>query len=501
MVGARMAAHPTLANISIDRAMLDPNLLGAALGDANSWSTWLAVLKAAFGVELTPAELAMCAEVTGGRAPPAARVRELWAILGRRSGKSRIAAAIASYIAVFIDHSASLAAGEVGTILVLAASKTQAQSVFGYIRAFFESSPILRQLVVSETTDELRLAGDISIAVHTNNYRTVRGRTLLACIFDEVAFWRDEASSVPDVETYRAVLPALATTGGMLVAISSPYAQRGLLYTKHRDHFGADDDRVLVVQAGTSVFNPSIDLDVLDEARRDDPESAAAEWDGLFRSDLSTFIDPAVVAKGIDPGVHERPFDRSYRYHAFCDPSGGAHDAMTVGIAHAEGERAVLDCVREVHPPFDPHDVVVEFARLLERYRISTVTGDRYAAEWVVGAFKTSGIRYTASSFNRSEIYLEALPALMAGQFILLDNPRLIAQIGNLERRTSRAGRDAVDHMRGASDDLSNAALGALNLAASARPGARLNLPPPKINLGYAAMKQRYRGRRQRYLG
>ncbi|MDB5541655.1 MAG: hypothetical protein JWQ89_3382 [Devosia sp.] len=496
-----MPAPAALTSIPIDRALLDPNLLGAALGDAGSWSTWLAILKAAFGVELTLQEAAIYRSVTGGRAPPAGRVRELWSILGRRSGKSRIAAAIASYIAAFVDHSASLAAGEVGTILVLAASKIQAQSVFGYIRAFFETSPILRQLVVGETTDELRLVGNISIAVHTNNYRTIRGRTLLACIFDEVAFWRDETSSVPDVETYRAVLPALATTGGMLVGISSPYAQRGLLFTKHRDHFGVDDDSVLVVQAGTSAFNPNIDPEVLDEARRDDPESAAAEWDGLFRSDLSTFIDPTAVAKGVDPGVHERPFDRNYRYYAFCDPSGGAHDAMTMGIAHAEGERGVLDCVREVRPPFDPHDVVVEFARLLERYRISTVTGDRYAAEWVVGAFKASGIRYTTSSLSRSEVYLEALPALMAGQFILLDNPRLIAQIGNLERRTSRGGRDSVDHMRGAFDDLSNAALGALNLAASARPGARLNLPAPKVNLGYAAMKQRYGGRRQRFLG
>ena len=253
------------------------------------------------------------------------------------------------------------------------------------------SSPILRRLVVSENTDELRLIGNISIAVHTNNYRTIRGRTLLACIFDEVAFWRDETTSLPDVETYRAVLPALATTGGMLVGISSPYAQRGLLHAKHRDHFGAADDRVLVVQAGTRAFNPTIDELVLEEAQRDDPESAAAEWDGQFRNDLSTFIDPAIVLRGIDPGVRERPFDQRHRYFAFCDPSGGAHDAMTIGIAHVEGERAILDCLREVRPPFDPSDVVLEFVRLLGRYRISTVTGDRYAAEWVVGPSRCMG--------------------------------------------------------------------------------------------------------------
>ena len=203
----------------------------------------------------TPSELAFDA-VAGGREPPQKRVREFWAIIGRRSGKSRVAAALADFIAAFQEHAAKLAPGEVGTILVLAASKLQAQTVFGYVQAFFEASPILRQLVDTVTADEIRLAGNIAIAVHTNNYRTVRGRTLIACIFDEVGFWRDETTSLPDVETYRAVLPALATTGGMLIGISSPYAQRGLLFTKHRDCFGKDDPDVLVVQAGTKVVQP-----------------------------------------------------------------------------------------------------------------------------------------------------------------------------------------------------------------------------------------------------
>ena len=39
------------ALIGIDRALLDKNLLGAALGDTASWSQWLAVLRAAFGLE------------------------------------------------------------------------------------------------------------------------------------------------------------------------------------------------------------------------------------------------------------------------------------------------------------------------------------------------------------------------------------------------------------------------------------------------------------------
>ena len=84
-------------------------------------------------------------------------------------------------------------------------------------------------------------------------------------------------------------------------------------------------------------------------------------------------------------------------------------------------------------------------------------------------AFQKQAIRYVAAERSRSEIYLDALPALMSGSVSLLDDLRLIGQISQLERRTTRMGRDSIDHMSGASDDLANAALGALTHVPSAR--------------------------------
>lgn len=203
-------------------ALQDRATLGAALGDPASWATWFVVLRAAFALGLNRQERRRFARVAGGRKPPVRQVRELWCIVGRRAGKSRMAAAVAAYIAAFVDHSARLAAGEVGVVAVISASKDQAATVLSYILAFFESAPALAGMVLSTTADEVRLAGGIVIQVTPASFRTVRGRTLLAAIFDEIGFWRDEASASPDVEVYRAVLPAMATTGGMLVAISSP---------------------------------------------------------------------------------------------------------------------------------------------------------------------------------------------------------------------------------------------------------------------------------------
>ena len=137
-------------------------------------------------------------------------------------------------------------------------SKEQAEIVFGYAMAFLTASDVLRKEIVSSTTNEIRLRNGIVIAVHANSFRSVRGRSLCACIFDEVAFWRDDSTATPDLETYTAILPSLLTTNGMLIGISSAYRRVGLLYQKHRDHFGQDFDDTLVVQGSTQMFDQTV---------------------------------------------------------------------------------------------------------------------------------------------------------------------------------------------------------------------------------------------------
>ena len=151
---------------TIDVAMRDDRLLGAALGDTASWSTWIAVLKAAFGLGLTDEQRELFASVAGQRMPPRDRVRELWC---RRAGKSRIAALVAVYIALFAP--VKLAPGERGAVLVLANGIDQAGLVFSYAKAFLTESPVLRREIVSVTKSEIRLRNGTTIAVHANSFR------------------------------------------------------------------------------------------------------------------------------------------------------------------------------------------------------------------------------------------------------------------------------------------------------------------------------------------
>jgi hypothetical protein len=460
--------------VSIEAALADQKLLGAALGNPRSWATWIAVLVAAFGGGLNPDQRRAFSAVAGERNPPEAKIRELWAIVGRRGGKSRIAAALAAFIATCVDHSEKLSPGEPGVVLVLAPSRSQAAVVLGYVRAFLQSSPILSQLIADDTAEEIRLTNGVIIAVHANNFRTVRSRTLIACIFDEAAYWRDESTALPDIEVYRAVLPALATTAGMLVGISSPYRKVGLLFQKFRDHFGQDSADVLVVRGSTQQFNPSIDA-TIERARQSDPAAALSEWDAEFRADLAQFLDDDSINAAIDHGRGlELPPQAGIAYHCFVDASAGRHDAFCVGVAHRDGERIVVDVIRGRRPPFDPASVAAEFAALARAYRCGMVTGDAYAGEWVSQAFKASGVEYRRAAHPKSVLYLEGLPAFTRGAVSIANHTALVRELRLLERRVARSGRDSVDHGPAGSDDFANVLFGCLWLC---RTRPQVNIP------------------------
>jgi hypothetical protein len=107
----------------------------------------------------------------------------------------------------------------------------------------------------------------------------------------------------------------------------------------------------------------------------------------------------------VDPGVTVRPPRVGTNYRAFLDPSGGISDSFTLAIAHAEGNRAVLDLLHERRAPFNPSEAVEQIAAVLRNYGLAQATGDRYAAAWVTEAFEnaasnTSNPTATAVAFT-----------------------------------------------------------------------------------------------------
>jgi hypothetical protein len=415
--------------------------------------------------------MALFKKLAGGREPPTRRVRELEVIAGRRSSKTETAAAAAVYLGTVgaeLDGTLSkLRPGERGVISVIAVDRSQARVAVNYLRGMFDSSPTLAAMVERQTAEGVELNNGVSIEVQTNSYKAVRGRTLICAIFDEACFYRaDTESASSDVELYRACVPGLATTGGMLIIISSPYWRKGLAYDKWKRHYGQDSD-VLVIQGSTLDFNPTIDKRVIDEALAEDYEAAKAEWLGEWRDDVANFVQAEVINQAVRSSPLELPYDRRYTYRSFTDAAGGGRDEFTMAIGHKDGERIVIDVLRARHGV--PAQIVEEYARLMREYRITETTMDRYAGSWPADEFNRHSIRTKVSEQAKSGLYMDALNALNSGTVELPPDETMARQFLNLERRTARGGKDSIDHPIGGHDDRANACAGLIAHLKTAR--------------------------------
>jgi hypothetical protein len=347
-------------------------------------------------------------------------------------------------------------------VLLIAPDQRQAAIALDYANAAFEQSPILKQLIANRNSDTLTLSNGINIEVRAASFRRLRGPTYVACIADEAAFWySDEFSANADVEILNAVRPGLATTGGPLIIASSPYAKRGVLWSTHKRHYGADGDPLILVAQGTSRdFNPSLPQSVVDRALERDHAAASAEYLACFRNDIESFTSYEVVQACIGD-YHEMAPLPKYSYHAFVDPSGGSADSFSCAVSHRDGERFIIDAIREIRPPFSPEAVIDDFATLLKTYRIARVVGDRYAGEFPRELFRKRGIHYVCAAKSKSDLFRDLLPMLNSGSICLPKSDRLVNQLTGLERRTARSGKDSIDHGPSGHDDLANAVAGA----------------------------------------
>ena len=375
----------SVSDVMNNKALLGPFFAG------ESWAVWRSVIKAMSAERMSAAEVEMFRSVAE-RDPPTQPVSEAVFIAGRGAGKDSIATLVATNIAITFDSKRSkLRPGEVAVVMLLAVDRAQAGVAFSYIRGYFEEVPALAKLVKHISDDSIELRNGCVVEVHTNSYRSVRGRSILCAIFDEVAFWRSEDSASPDVETAGAVAPGLGRIrGSMLILISTAHKRSGLLYQKWKDAYGRNDPNVLCVRGSTLQFNPTFDAKIIERQIASDPQLYRAEYLSEWRDDLSTFISRDLLEAAVDVGVLVRPPVDGVRSTLRSPIRAAARTtSFTLGIAHRDQDNAsvVLDLLFERHAPFNPSEVTAEIAALLKTYRCTRVVGDKYAARWVIEAF------------------------------------------------------------------------------------------------------------------
>ena len=334
------------------------------------------------GCSLRPADVGRGAWTyrrhTGRETAPTSPAREAWVIAGRRGGKSRIAALVGCYLAAFRDWRSVLAPGETGVVMLLASDRRQARVLLKYVRAFLDSSPMLRRLVASDGKETIELTNGITIEVVTAHFARVRGFSIVAAVLDEVAFWEpsDDAAN-PDRAGRRGAAAGYGDDGRALTRHQQPSRPPWRALRPVPPPLRAGRRAVLVWRAETLAMNPTIRRQVIDEAMELDPAAARSEWLGEWRNDTEAFVTAEAIDAVTVPGRKRLPPVAGVHYAAFTDAaSGGGKDSWTLGIAHAEENRAVLDVAFERRPPFSPEAVVLELARIAREYQVTTIVGD-----------------------------------------------------------------------------------------------------------------------------
>lgn len=386
--------------------------------------------------------------------------------VGRQAGKSEGAAARLVYGAV-----GAVLAGKRGRVFLGVAQDHRAgmRALLGHVKRFADR-PLVRPLVSKTTADAVEFEAGNVIYVYPCRPQAVRGLECDEVVLDEIAHYLSTEGYPRDLEMDRATAPTVANTAGKVLKLTSPHHAGGLLFDLHRRHFGNADSDVLYLVAPSTAFNRNLSEKFIAHLRDVDPESARAEIDAEFLSNVCTLFDPSALDAVVDGGVRQRPYQPGLSYQAFCDAaSGTGRDAFTAAVAHTDAEhRAVLDALLMIRRPFSPESAVRQVTELLAEFHCADVYGDRYAPGFVTEAFNRHRIAYKPSDRDKSAIYLDLLPRVNAGAVRLLDNADLLRQLRGLERHRG-ATKDRVDHRRNAHDDAANSAAGALVRASTSR--------------------------------
>src|SRR5690348_17289966 len=100
-----MKGKPSKSPVTILSLMSDPKVFGAWFV-GSTWNAWKVFLSVLFGLPLkTEEERALYRKQTGRTVEPTTQASEAWLPVGRRAGKSLIAALIAVFLACFRNYS------------------------------------------------------------------------------------------------------------------------------------------------------------------------------------------------------------------------------------------------------------------------------------------------------------------------------------------------------------------------------------------------------------
>jgi hypothetical protein len=408
--------------------------------------------------------------------------------MGRRSGKSRIAALLAVWSATAdaASHLREVPKGEAIAIVVVSRSRELARVTHRMIRGFLRQ-PALSSLVKSESADSIELTNSINLITVPCHSAATRGMAVPVALLDEVAWWAGaDGSMIDPAEVFEGIEPSTAQfPSGFCLAMSTPRLASGWFATACERAASGRFPGIREWHRETSQMNPKISPAWLEQKAAEDLVSFNREYRGLFEAAISAALDPDLVKASVRTGPESLPPlpDRVYEIH--LDPafsSGG--DVFACLVAHREPDaRVLVDKILSWRgargDPVRVDGVLDEIAALSAGYNHARIVTDQFAAVPLAQAMAKRGLRCDPIAWS-SESKIAALAstrrALYASRLEIPPHRLLISEMLNLESRAGPSGRPKVAAPSGQHDDFVMALLSAVG---------SLELVPPPASGGY----------------
>jgi Terminase large subunit, T4likevirus-type, N-terminal len=281
---------------------------------------------------------------------------QVWC-LGRRSGKTTLAALVALHNLLFRpDLDALVRPGEVRFAVGVATNIKQSRLFLRAALSIAEHSPLLAAEIEAVNEDLLTFRGGRALAAFPCNSRGGRGWPISCLLMDEAAHFlsetQTEASTLGE-NVFRALMPATAQFGahGQIVVSSTPFGTAGFfadIYARAKSDELADAQ---AHHATTAEVNPTITTAFLTDEERRDPESFRSEFLAEFVGSGGAFFEPDRLAEVMEPRRELHPSDGK-RWILGFDPSFARDPAAIaiVGQDVRDPQRLVLGHVERFLP-------------------------------------------------------------------------------------------------------------------------------------------------------
>jgi hypothetical protein len=371
--------------------------------------------------------------------------------LGRRSGKSTMAALVALHnLLLCPDLDGRVRRGERRFAVCVATNHPQARLIVQAAQSIVEGSPLLSQMVERTTEDEIAFSNSTALRAFPCSSRGGRGWPISCLILDEAAHFVDAEGYQAADRVWQGLSPSAAQfgAGSKLVVSSTPWGDSGFFFDFFSRSQSGEIADSTAVHATTQEMNPEIEVSYLEAEEARDPHAFRAEFLAEFAGSGDSYLDFSLFDIG---DHHDLPPSAGTGWIAGLDPAFASDPfgLAIVGRSLDDPAQLVIGTTRGLKPhrrqggSFEEtasvqEETLLEIVDLLEPYEVTTAYTDQHLAAGVIDRLGRSGVhtrQFSLTAQSKSAAFGELRSRLYSGQLTLPADPDLLAELRRLRTR------------------------------------------------------------------